>query len=245
MDHSLSTTWYRYTSRGAPSVPVPVTHVPAHVLPRHPVAERRRVGQAGGDHVARRDLDAAHLDRLGAVQPELVQRLQHVDELVAEPVLERHPPASIHRGISSTSSCSTFTHSTGPMPSGNVEHLRLAERLGGEPAAVPLPDHRRVQALLDRRPDRERRREVVALDHEVRRRRGRRSRRSTRTDGRPRSGRTRPTAPGSTPMPTSASSPRASHSVGQRELLVAELHARLLVRPRRGAGRDSDIAMSR
>ena len=27
-------------------------------------------------------------------------------------------PASIQRGINSTSSCSTFTHSTGPMPSG-------------------------------------------------------------------------------------------------------------------------------
>ena len=32
---------------------------------------------------------------------------------------------------------------------------------------LPLPDHRRVQALLDRRPDRERRREVVAVDDEV------------------------------------------------------------------------------
>ena len=30
-----------------------------------------------------------------------------------------------------------------------------------------LPDHRRVQALLDRRPDRERRREVVAVDDEI------------------------------------------------------------------------------
>ena len=27
---------------------------------------------------------------------------------------------STHRGMSSTSSCSTFTHSTGPMPSGNT-----------------------------------------------------------------------------------------------------------------------------
>ncbi len=27
---------------------------------------------------------------------------------------------SIHRGTRSTSSCSTFTHSTGPIPSGNV-----------------------------------------------------------------------------------------------------------------------------
>ena len=28
---------------------------------------------------------------------------------------------STHRGISSTSSCSTCTHSTGPIPSGNVK----------------------------------------------------------------------------------------------------------------------------
>ena len=27
---------------------------------------------------------------------------------------------STHRGTSTTSSCSTFTHSTGPMPSGNT-----------------------------------------------------------------------------------------------------------------------------
>ena len=32
IDHSLSTTWYRYTSRGAPSLPCPYP-VPAHVLP--------------------------------------------------------------------------------------------------------------------------------------------------------------------------------------------------------------------
>ena len=52
-------------------------------------------------------------------------------------------------------------------PLGEVEHLGLGERRRGEPAAIPLPDHRRVQALLDRRPDREGGREVVALDHEV------------------------------------------------------------------------------
>ena len=51
---------------------------------------------------------------------------------------------------------------------GEVEHLGLGERRRREPAAVLLPDDRRVQALLDRRPDREGRREVVALDDEVR-----------------------------------------------------------------------------
>ena len=35
------------------------------------------------------------------------------------PYLNVTRPASTHRGISRTSSCSTFTHSTGPIPSGN------------------------------------------------------------------------------------------------------------------------------
>ena len=48
-----------------------------------------------------------------------------------------------------------------------VEHLRLGERRRRVPAAIRLPDDRRVEALLDRRPDRERRREVVAIDDEV------------------------------------------------------------------------------
>ena len=86
----------------------------------HPVAERRRVGQAGGHHVARARprRPPTRTVSVGAVQAELVQRLEDVDELVAQPVLEGDPPASTQRGISSTSSCSTLTHSTGPMPSG-------------------------------------------------------------------------------------------------------------------------------
>ena len=50
---------------------------------------------------------------------------------------------------------------------GEREHLGLAERLGREPPTLAFVDHRRVEALLDRRPDRERRREVVAVDDEV------------------------------------------------------------------------------
>ena len=71
------------------------------------------------------------------------------------------------RGTSRTSSCSTFTHSIGPMPSGNGERLRAAERLGRVPAAVRVPHDRRVEALLDRRPDAEHRGEGVAGDLEV------------------------------------------------------------------------------
>ena len=74
---------------------------------------------------------------------------------------------STQRGMSSTSSCSTLTHSTGPMPSGK------SNTSGSENGSVVYQPRsrsqitRRVEALLDRRPDRERRRELVALDHEV------------------------------------------------------------------------------
>ena len=50
---------------------------------------------------------------------------------------------------------------------GEAEDLGLGERRGGEPARIALPDDRRVQALLDDGPDRERRREVVTSDGHV------------------------------------------------------------------------------
>ncbi len=97
-----------------------------------------------------------------------MERLQHLDELVAEPVLERHPPA-VDPARDEQHLLVLDVHALDRAdPLREVEHLRLGERRGREPAAVPLPDHRRVEALLDRRPDRERRREVVALDDEVR-----------------------------------------------------------------------------
>ena len=74
---------------------------------------------------------------------------------------------STQRGTSTTSSCSTLTHSSGPIPSGKSNTSGSRERLGRVPAALALPDQRRVEALLDRRPDREGRRELVALDDEV------------------------------------------------------------------------------
>src|SRR5262249_61836094 len=57
----------------------------------HLVAERSRVRQAGRDHVPGRHARAADADRVRAVEAELVQGLQHSDELRAEAVLERHP----------------------------------------------------------------------------------------------------------------------------------------------------------
>ena len=50
---------------------------------------------------------------------------------------------------------------------GELEHLGLGERRGRVEAALALPHERWIQTLLDRRPDREGRGEVIALDDEV------------------------------------------------------------------------------
>ena len=143
--------------------------MPAHVLPRHAVAERRRVRERRRDDVARRDLDALRPRTVSfESRPSLWSVFSTSMNSSPRPYLNVTRLQSTQRGTSSTSSCSTFTHSTGPIPSGKSNVLRLGERRGREPAAVVLPDHRRVEALLDRRPDREGRREVVALDDEVR-----------------------------------------------------------------------------
>jgi hypothetical protein len=97
-----------------------------------------------------------------------VQRAEHLDELVPEPVLERHPPAVDPARHEEHLLVLDVDALDRPDPLREVERLGLRERLRREPAAVALPDHGRVEALLDRRPDGERRREVVALDHEVR-----------------------------------------------------------------------------
>ena len=97
-----------------------------------------------------------------------MQRLQHVDELLAEPVLEVDPPA-VDPARDQQHLLVLDVHALDRADAlREVEDLRLGERLGRVPAAVALPDHRRVEALLDRRPDREGGREVVALDLEVR-----------------------------------------------------------------------------
>jgi hypothetical protein len=53
-------------------------------------------------------------------------------------------------------------------PGGEVERLRLGERRRRVPAAAGFPDHGRVEALLDRGPDRERRCEIESFDHQIR-----------------------------------------------------------------------------
>ena len=71
------------------------------------------------------------------------------------------------RGISSTSSCSTLTHSTGPMPAGKVKTSgSLNGGVVNQPRSFSQID-RRVEALLDRGPDGEGRGEVIAGHLEV------------------------------------------------------------------------------
>src|ERR1019366_271027 len=80
---------------------------------------------------------------------------EDADELVPEPVLEgdalridpaRHEQHLLVFDIDALDRADTL---------GKLEHLRLAERRRGVPAAILLPDHRRIETLLDRGPDAE------------------------------------------------------------------------------------------
>ena len=141
--------------------------MPAQVTPRISLPELGRVGQARPHHVARRHLDLAHFHRGGGVEAKFVQRLQHPDEFLAQAVLEGDtigvdPPRDendlLVLDVDALNSTDVRRE---------LEDLELAEGVGGEPAPFPLPDDGRVQTLLDGGPDRERGRELVALDHEV------------------------------------------------------------------------------
>src|SRR5262249_60990032 len=88
-------------------------------------------------------------------EPEQVQCLQHVDELVTEPVLERHPAAVDPARDEEDLLVLDVDALDRPDSLGEVEDLRLRERPGRVPAATALPHDRRIEALPDRRPDRE------------------------------------------------------------------------------------------
>ncbi len=97
-----------------------------------------------------------------------MQRLQHVDELLAEPVLEVDA-AAVDPARDQQHLLVLDVHALHRAdPLREVEHLGLGERLGRVPATIAFPDHRRVEALLDRRPDREGGCELVAVDLEIR-----------------------------------------------------------------------------
>ncbi len=110
--------------------------------------------------------------------------------------------------------------------------------------AVCLPDHRRVEALLDGGPDRERRRELVAVDGEVRP-----VARAQLVDiGEQMVGRIAGEDIGKAGLytdPDQSEPARGLPLVLDGELLVAELDAGEFVRLARDAGCDRLIAMSR
>ena len=96
-----------------------------------------------------------------------MQCLEHLDELLAEPVLEGdslalHPTRDQHDLL--VLHVHAFDR---PDALGELEDLGLREGLGRVEAASALPHQGRVQALLDRRPDREGGGEVIALDDEI------------------------------------------------------------------------------
>ena len=97
-----------------------------------------------------------------------MERLEHLDELLAEAVLERHALAGDLAWDQHDLLVLDVDAFDRADALGEHEHLGLRERRRGVEAALALPDQGRVQALLDRRPDRERGRELVALHDEVR-----------------------------------------------------------------------------
>ena len=117
-------------ARGSPSLPVPCTHSPAQVLP---VIRSPSVAGSGRQAATTSRGDDLRLDRpsTGSVRsrPSLCSVLQHLDELVAQAVLEGDPlgvdPARHQQHLFVLD-----VHALDrPDALGEVEHLRLAERL--------------------------------------------------------------------------------------------------------------------
>ena len=134
----------------------------------HPFADPRRIGKACGDDVPRSNTGTAHGDVARRIEPEHVERLEDLNEFVAEAVLEGNP-AGIDPPWDEEDLLVFHVHAFDrPDAGGEDERLGLAERLGREPPTRFLPYDGRVQAFFDGRPDRESRTEVVAFDNEVR-----------------------------------------------------------------------------
>ncbi len=107
-----------YTSRGAPSLPLPVTHSPAQVLPvilspRVRGSGRQAATTSRGDTWCPRTVTGSVRSR-----PSLFSVRSTSMNSSPSPNLKVTRFASMTRGMSTTSSCSTLTHSTGPIPSG-------------------------------------------------------------------------------------------------------------------------------
>ena len=126
-----------------------------------------------------------------------------------------------------------------------VEHLRLQN--GGVVNQPRSRSHidRRVEALLDRRPDREGRSEVVTRRPRGSRRRARRAHRSRRNSWSAAYRANTSDRPGSTPMPTRARTPRFVPVSAAAANCSSPSITPVLAYGSSGCGRDSDIAMSR
>src|SRR4029079_9956697 len=115
---SLSTAWERDVERGSPSLPLPVTQRPAQVLPfiRGPTV----AGSGSTAATTSRGLTSTPLTRTFSVRsrPRVLSTLRMLMNSSPRPYLNVARLQSTQRGMRSTSSCSTLTHSTGPMPLG-------------------------------------------------------------------------------------------------------------------------------
>src|SRR5215475_698071 len=102
-----------------PAVPVPVTQVPAQVTPD--ILSPSVAGSGRQAATTSRGDTVTPPARTGSVRsrPSLCRVSRTPMNSEPSPYLNVTRLASIQRGISSTSSCSTLTHSTGPIPAGN------------------------------------------------------------------------------------------------------------------------------
>ncbi len=118
MQCSLSATWYRYASSGSPSFPAPRTQVPAQVLPL--ISGPSLAGSGVQAATTSRGETSAPRTRTGSVRsrPIVCSTWRMLMNSSPNPYLKVTRSQSTQRGTSSTSSCSTLTHSTGPIPSG-------------------------------------------------------------------------------------------------------------------------------
>ena len=103
----------------------------------HPVAERGRDRAAQAATTSRGDTSTPPTRTFSVrSRPSLCERLEHVDELVAEAVLEGHPPGLDPARDEQDLLVLDVDALDRPDALGEVERLGLAERRGREPAAV-------------------------------------------------------------------------------------------------------------
>src|SRR5258708_38510235 len=97
-----------------------------------------------------------------------MQSFQDADEFIAKSILERdtlrshparHEQDFLMFYIDHIDLSNTFRE---------LERLMFRERLGREPTLPLLPDHGRIEAFFNRRPDRKIRRELIAINLNVR-----------------------------------------------------------------------------